>query len=313
MLAEKQQAQSNTVEFPLNQRLLEDSLKLKEERRILKERLQKIEANRSEVSATVFEKVHGDYLTRLQNVTDQLLAKKQDIDRELGTLYDTRDKIEGNLKNHKHTLEELQFRHKLGEFTKEEFHSKAKIEEDKIARFEQVLAGVQSNIKRYEGLFEGDEDLFGEKSKETGPLSVAEEIDEWEQEEKDFQEPTPIHPEKSSESIGTPQDASWLEATKPNLETHPTLTIIAGHENVGKSFQIQGTLTIGRSHTNQVILKDAKASRQHAEIRLQGNEYVLIDLNSSNGSMVNGHKVTEQILAPDDEIQIGDFVMQFQM
>ena len=116
-----------------------------------------------------------------------------------------------------------------------------------------------------------------------------------------------------AESIGTPQDDSWLEATKPNLQTSPTLTIIAGHDNVGKSFQIQGTLAIGRSHTNQVILKDAKSSRQHAEIRLQGNEYVLIDLNSSNGTLVNGHKVTEQILAPNDEVQIGDFVMQFQL
>ena len=305
MLAEKQTPQGS-IEFPLNQRLLEDSLKLKEERRVLKERISKIEGSRSDVSESVFEKVHGDYASRLQNITDQLLAKKQDIDRELGTLYDTRDKIEGNLKNHKHVLEELQFRHKLGEFTKEEFHSKAKAEEDKITRFEQVLAGVQSNIKRYENLFDGDEDIFGEKVESSAPLSVVEGVDEWEEEAKEFQEP-------AAESIGTPQDASWLEATKPNIETAPTLTIIAGHDNVGKVFQIKGTLTIGRSHTNQVVLKDAKASRQHAEIRVQGNEYVLIDLNSSNGSMVNGHKVTEQILAPNDEIQIGDFVMQFQI
>ena len=71
-------------------------------------------------------------------------------------------------------------------------------------------------------------------------------------------------------------------------------------------------MTIGRSHTNQIVLRDAKVSRQHAEVKLQGSECLLIDLNSSNGTIVNGHKIHEQILTPNDEIQIGDFVLQFQ-
>ena len=113
-----------------------------------------------------------------------------------------------------------------------------------------------------------------------------------------------------AESVMGKQD--WMETTKPGVTGAPQITIIGGAENVGKTYPITGTLSIGRSHTNQIILKDAKASRQHAEIRLQGNECVLIDLNSSNGSLVNGQRVHEHILAPNDEIQIGDFVMQFQ-
>lgn len=295
MAQTKAESQSG-YDFPLNTRLLDESLKLKEERKIIKERLKSIEKSREEVSNSVYEKVYGDYSSRLKKTDDQLLEKKQDIDRELASLFDTRDKITANLKNHKHALEEIQFRHQLGEFDKQEFQTRAKQEEDKVSRFEQVLSGVQNNIRRYEGLFEGEEDLFGQKEEE--------EVDEWEEEAKQAQKEEASPPEKSKE---------WLEETKPNIGASALITIIAGKENVGKSLPINGPFSIGRSHTNQLILKDAKASRQHAEIKTQGNEYVLIDLNSSNGTTVNGQRVHEHILAPNDEIQIGDFVLQFQL
>ncbi|OGQ04022.1 MAG: hypothetical protein A3F82_06685 [Deltaproteobacteria bacterium RIFCSPLOWO2_12_FULL_44_12] len=294
-MAQEKEKQASSVEFPVNQKLLDEALKLKEERHIIKERLSKIEQGRSEVSPSVYGKVHNDYTVKLQTLTDQLLAKKQDIDRELATLYETRDKIQANLKDHKEILEELQFRQKLGEFSKEEFQNQSKATDDKIRRFEQVLKGVQTNVQRYEGLFKGDEDLFGSLEEIEKPLRIEEEVDEWEEEAKE---------------AGDKQE--WLEATKPQLETKPAVTIIAGQENVGKTFYITNTLSIGRSHNNQIVLKDAKVSRQHAEIRIQGEEYLVVDLNSSNGTMVNGQKVHEHILSPNDEIQIGDFVMQFQ-
>lgn len=292
-MAEEKATPAGTSEFPVNQRLLEESLKLKEERRILKERLKKVEEKRGDVSKTVYEKVHADYLSRLQSLQDQLLEKKQDIDRELASLYETRDKIQANLKNHKETLEELQFRHHLGEFSKGEYEKQSKAAEDKVTRFEQVHTAVQTNIRRYESIFEGEEGLAPEL-----PPSVKEEaeeeVDEWEKEAKE----AALHE---------------METTKPSLELHPKLTIISGKENVGKSFTVNGSLTIGRSHTNQIILKDAKISRQHAELKVQGGECILIDLNSSNGTAVNGQKVHEHILATNDEIQVGDFVLQFQV
>lgn len=305
-MSEEKSEKSTNYEFPLNQRLLEESLKLKEEGRILKERLKKIETSRSDVSDKVYERVHTDYTNRLQKVNDQLLEKKQDIDRELATLYETRDKIQGNLQSHKHALEEIQFRHQLGEFNKEEYQRQAKKEEDKVNRFEQVLAGVHTNIKRYEGLFEGAEDLFGTEpaSKETPHRAAPEEVDEWEEEAKAAQGENGGPLEMAKEE--------WLEDTRPSLEISPKITVIAGKDYVGKSFPIENSFTIGRSHTNQLMLKDAKVSRQHAEIKLQGGECLLIDLNSSNGTSVNGQKIHEQILSPNDEIQIGDFVLQYQ-
>lgn len=292
-MAEEKTTPGGASEFPLNQRLLEESLKLKEERRILKDRLQKVDEKRGDVSKAVYEKVHADYVNRLQSLQDQLLEKKHDIDRELASLYETRDKIQANLKNHKETLEELQFRHHLGEFPKGDYEKQSKAAEDKVTRFEQVLTAVQTNIRRYESIFEGEEG-WGPEVPPSVKEEAVEEVDEWEREAKE----AALHE---------------METTKPNLEIHPKLTIISGKENVGKTFSVNGSLTIGRSHTNQIILKDSKVSRQHAELKIHGGECLLIDLNSSNGTAVNGQKVHEHILTANDEIQVGDFVLQFQL
>lgn len=72
-------------------------------------------------------------------------------------------------------------------------------------------------------------------------------------------------------------------------------------------------LSIGRSAHNQIVLDDAKVSRQHAEIRrVEGNYYRLSDLASSNGTWVNGQRLTvPKDLKDGDIIEIGSVKMQF--
>lgn len=288
---------SDEGQMPINQHLLNEALKLKEERGLVKDRLLKVEASREQVSASVYQKVRGDYHEKLKGLNDQLLQKKQELDRELAVLYESKDKIEANLKNHKEKLEEIEFRHKLGEFDKGEYAEAAKTEKEKVTRFEKVMTAVESNIQRYEAVFKGEEDLFGESG-----------ADAWEEEAVSSQSGTPTREAEPPEG-GTPL---WLESTNPNIGGKPRITVISGSDHVGKQFIINGTFTMGRSQANQLPLKDAKVSRQHAEIKLRGTECLLIDLNSSNGTMVNGQKINEHILAENDEIQIGDFVLQFQ-
>lgn len=299
-MVKEKETPTEQPEILLNKALLDEASKYKEERRMLKDRLTKIEGNRTQVSKNVFDKVYADYATRLEKVTTQLLEKKQDIDKELAILYETRDKIQAHLKSHQEILEEFKFRHQLGEYDRDDFQNKAKEQEDKVARFEKVLAGVQSNVKRYETIFGGEDDLL-----EESPLAPASEgVDEWEKEA--------MEGIASAESPVAAEAKEWLETTKPSVTTIPQVTIIAGAENVGKTFPVNGTISIGRSHTNQVILRDAKVSRQHAEIKMRDLECILIDLNSSNGTKVNGQKIHEHILSPNDEIQIGDYILQYQ-
>jgi len=70
---------------------------------------------------------------------------------------------------------------------------------------------------------------------------------------------------------------------------------------------IAGTCSIGRAPTNQVILADDRASRRHALIHAQEqNEYWLVDLGSSNGTLLNGRRVGQPtLLRNGDVIEIG--------
>lgn len=80
----------------------------------------------------------------------------------------------------------------------------------------------------------------------------------------------------------------------------------------GTEYSIEKAAILGRLETNDVPIKDAKASREHAKIFQQGSEYVIVDLNSSNGTFVNGQKITKRALKAGDEIAIGVVKLRFE-
>jgi len=74
----------------------------------------------------------------------------------------------------------------------------------------------------------------------------------------------------------------------------------------------ESVVTIGRLPESIIVLEDPNVSRQHAEIRPSGNGFVLADLGSTNGSKVNGMKVSERVLQDGDEITFGSTSFRFE-
>jgi catechol 2,3-dioxygenase-like lactoylglutathione lyase family enzyme len=72
------------------------------------------------------------------------------------------------------------------------------------------------------------------------------------------------------------------------------------------------TLTIGRLPESAIVVNDPNASRRHAEIRRVGSEVLVVDLNSTNGTRVNGAPVKERKLADGDQVVIGTTVLRFE-
>jgi len=72
-------------------------------------------------------------------------------------------------------------------------------------------------------------------------------------------------------------------------------------------------VTIGRRPEHDVVLDDPKVSRDHAEIRLQVGASRLVDLGSTNGTSVNGDRVTELDLAPGDVVTFGNSSFRFEL
>jgi hypothetical protein len=71
-------------------------------------------------------------------------------------------------------------------------------------------------------------------------------------------------------------------------------------------------VTIGRLPECDVVLSDPNVSRRHAEVRRRGNDFVVVDLGSTNGTRVNGAGVRERQLTDGDEITVGGTHIRFE-
>ena len=89
-----------------------------------------------------------------------------------------------------------------------------------------------------------------------------------------------------------------------------SLYVVRGRDQ-GKHFVLRDAVVrIGRDTANTVQLLDSEASRNHAEIRLEDNGNAhLVDLNSSNGTQVNGRRIENAALSSGDRIEIGRTLM----
>lgn len=71
-------------------------------------------------------------------------------------------------------------------------------------------------------------------------------------------------------------------------------------------------ITVGRRAGSTIVLSDPNVSRNHAEIRPAGSGWVLVDLGSTNGSRVNGARVSIQPLDDGNEISFGNTRIWFE-
>ena len=72
--------------------------------------------------------------------------------------------------------------------------------------------------------------------------------------------------------------------------------------------------TIGRSRDCDIVLDDVAVSRRHAEIRASADGWMVADLDSTNGLMVNGRGVRHlQLLQPGDRIELGSTAIVFEI
>jgi FHA domain-containing protein len=70
---------------------------------------------------------------------------------------------------------------------------------------------------------------------------------------------------------------------------------------------------IGRAEDCEVQVSDKNVSRRHAEVRREGGGFVLVDLDSTNGTRVNGARAKRRELADGDEITVGATTVRFEM
>ncbi len=90
-----------------------------------------------------------------------------------------------------------------------------------------------------------------------------------------------------------------------------SLYVIRGRDQ-GKRFELNSpSMTIGRDSSNHIQLRDSEVSRRHAEVVQVGEEFAILDLESSNGTFVNQNAIDRFDLRSGDQVQIGSSTMIF--
>ncbi len=90
-----------------------------------------------------------------------------------------------------------------------------------------------------------------------------------------------------------------------------SIFVIRGRD-AGKHFSLQNECTIlGRDVSCDLPIADHEVSRQHAMIQFENQQHMLVDLNSSNGTFVNGQRVSKYTLHSGDRMQFGRTLLVF--
>jgi transcriptional regulator with PAS, ATPase and Fis domain len=93
-------------------------------------------------------------------------------------------------------------------------------------------------------------------------------------------------------------------------DTRPRLIAIAG-PSLGAVLPLKRATTLGRESTSDYAIGDAAMSRRHCTIDPRDTGWVVVDLDSRNGTLVNGVPIRAHTLANGDQIRVGDSVFLF--
>src|SRR5712691_5756069 len=81
----------------------------------------------------------------------------------------------------------------------------------------------------------------------------------------------------------------------------------------GRSHELKvDKTTIGRVEDNTFQIAEPSVSSHHCEVLLRGSDVVVKDLNSTNGSYINGEKINESVLKPGQILRLGQIEMRLE-
>jgi len=112
----------------------------------------------------------------------------------------------------------------------------------------------------------------------------------------------------------SPRQAGSRSATQPPRPRLAVMVPAASGLAPGASFELAGGMTIGRDPGNGIVVPDPSVSGEHAVIRLQGRTWILRDLGSTNGTLLDDEPVggAGRPLRGGERVVVGAVVFRFQ-
>ncbi len=275
---------------------LDGLLELVERQRRLEEFRARAESRRDGVTSAVYDRVVADYQSRLEALRVEAAPLAGRVRAEYQKLKGVADRLRQRLDAARLDKEELEFRRDLGELDDAEFARR-------VDAPSAVLQQCQSEL-----------DALG--------VQGARFLEALGPDDSGVEEPAPAADDSQATMISVPEGfspPSFAAAAGPTSQPDSGATVIlpAGQlvldENGSLTeFRLSASNNIGRTMGNQVQLVCAGVSRRHALISLgPDRQYMIKDLQSQNGTFVNGEQITEARLADGDRIKIGEADLTF--
>ncbi|NNC41263.1 MAG: FHA domain-containing protein [Acidimicrobiia bacterium] len=102
-----------------------------------------------------------------------------------------------------------------------------------------------------------------------------------------------------------------IGVARPTGRRSKELVLLRGDDASGKTYRVEDVLMLGRSPQADIVVDDPYASEFHMRFVTGDEGLVLHDLGSTNGSYVNGRRVTApQVLVKGDAVQVGKTVLE---
>jgi Inner membrane component of T3SS, cytoplasmic domain len=299
---------------------IESLKKLKAEEDQLGERLKSMDELKANFAPPVFERVRADYQKRLQDLDEQAAPLKQAAREQYSSLREQIDRFEADHEAVKLDQQELELRHKLGEFDDKEFQKRIKAIEASVKDKAEARARGLEMKARFLEAFHAESDLDSPTSTPsavtTGRFSV---------QADDNAEPrtTDMPGVRPDMTPNKTQIMSAVNVARPPPPAPPPAPMPAGGGGATQIFRAARlvpqnpeagkqayTLTlkpmaIGADTANDIRIAGPGVEPKHAQITVSMAGFTLVDLGTKHGTRVNAEKIKERQLVNEDVIQIG--------
>ena len=89
--------------------------------------------------------------------------------------------------------------------------------------------------------------------------------------------------------------------------------VLVNTDGAGAAYPLGSSLKIGKAPDNDIVIDHPTVSRNHLVVRRQGDQFLVQDLGSTNGTFLNGNRLNAvRLVEKGDRLQIGDTVLEAQ-
>jgi hypothetical protein len=303
-----------------------DALKaLKQDADVLRERLVGLDAVKADFDPAVFSRVNADYAARLAALEAQAEPMRQQARESYARLRGVLGEIAAAHEAVKLDRQEIELRHKLGEFDDTEYKDRLKAIETALAERAAAHKQGESLRSRFLEVFASEDELL-QPAPASGPSST--------QEMPAAIEPFPSPPAQSVREA-TAAQTQILQVLKlpepPRVPPPPPVPGVQVSDPVPSAFGPNATMSLrtarlvpqnpeagrsaiplppkpvslGADSANEVRIGGPGVEPRHAQITVDSKGYTLIDLGSKSGTRVNAESVQQRLLKHEDVVQIG--------